>query len=297
MQHIGPLLTHRGYVNTWECDDRGHLNVQFYPDRFGDAALHALAALGLDRAGRATMALAQEHLTFQRELRASDSISVHTGVLAVDATGVILLHELVESAGQHIAATSTQRIEIAGGTLPDAVRAKAEAVLVDLPQHARPRSVGQSAPPDFHLDGPGTEPLVEIRRCVVHPNELDADGRIRPRFLMGHFSDGAGHLWEAMGLPRGQMVDRGFGSVVVEMLMMPRRAIPAGTLLVVRSGVRSIAGKITNVTHFMFDAETREVVVVCEATALLMDLETRRAVALPDDIRAHTEKHLIAPAA
>ena len=30
--------TQRAFVNTWECDENDHLNVQFYWKRFGDAA-------------------------------------------------------------------------------------------------------------------------------------------------------------------------------------------------------------------------------------------------------------------
>jgi acyl-CoA thioester hydrolase len=293
----GPLLSHRGYVNTWECDDRGHLNVQFYPDRFADASVHAMNALGLGpRAARAAglgFRLAQEHITFQRELRASDSISVHTGILAADRTGLILLHELVDSVGAHIAATSTQRFDLVQGAMPDGALEAAAKVTIDLPHHARPRSVGHEPPPILTLDAPGTEGLVEIRRGVVHAADCDAEGHLRMRHLHGQFSDGAGHLWEAMGLPRGKMVDRGFGSVVVELLLRPIRPVPVGSLIVIRSGVRAVAGKAIRVNHFMFDAETRETLATSDVTALLMDLETRRAVALPDDVREQVSRMIV----
>lgn len=298
--HTGPLLTHRGYVNTWECDDRGHLNVQFYPDRFADAGAHALHALGLGPQAAAAAGLGfrlvQEHVTFQRELRASDSISVYTGVAAADAQGLTLLHELVESTSGQVSSTSTQRLVVEGGQFPEAVLARAAQATIEVPQHARPRSVGDVAPPILTLNAPGTQGLVEIRRGIVHPPECDATGRQRMRFLHGQFSDGAGHLWEAMGLPRDKMVDRGFGSVVVELLLRPIRPVMAGTLVVIRSGVCAVAGKSIRVNHFMFDAETGETVATSDVTALLMDLTTRRAIALPEDVRAQVAG-MIVPAA
>jgi acyl-CoA thioester hydrolase len=156
--------------------------------------------------------------------------------------------------------------------------------------------VGDVAPPILTLGAPGTEGLVEIRRGIVHPPECDASGRQRMRFLHGQFSDGAGHLWEAMGLPRDKMVDRGFGSVVVELLLRPIRPVMAGTLVVIRSGVCAVAGKSIRVNHFMFDAETGETVATSDVTALLMDLTTRRAIALPEDVRAQVAG-MIVPAA
>ena len=41
------LVTQRGFVNTWECDENEHLNVQFYFARFADAAAHFLVGRGL----------------------------------------------------------------------------------------------------------------------------------------------------------------------------------------------------------------------------------------------------------
>ena len=135
--HTGSLLTHRGYVNTWECDDRGHLNVQFYPDRFADAGAHALHALGLGPRAAAVAGLGfrlvHEHVTFQRELRASDSISVYTGVIAADAHGLTLLHELVESTSGNVFSTSTQRLAVEGGDLPEAVLGGVAQATIALP--------------------------------------------------------------------------------------------------------------------------------------------------------------------
>ena len=34
------LDTFRGSVNTWECDEVGHMNVQFYVARASDAAFY-----------------------------------------------------------------------------------------------------------------------------------------------------------------------------------------------------------------------------------------------------------------
>ena len=69
--------------------------------------------------------------------------------------------------------------------------------------------------------------------------------------------------------------------------------MPAGSLLVIRSGVRAVAGKAIRVNHFMFDAETGGTVATSDVTALLMDLETRRAVALPDDVREEVARMIV----
>src|SRR3546814_18572979 len=41
--------TYRGSVAAWECDQYGHMNVQFYTARISDAAASAMLAAGFGR--------------------------------------------------------------------------------------------------------------------------------------------------------------------------------------------------------------------------------------------------------
>ncbi|MDX5365767.1 MAG: thioesterase, partial [Alphaproteobacteria bacterium] len=76
------LDTFRGTVNTWECDEVGHMNVQFYVARASDAAFYLRHALGLSpshvKVERRAMVAIEEHIRFHRELRAGDIMNMRS---------------------------------------------------------------------------------------------------------------------------------------------------------------------------------------------------------------------------
>jgi acyl-CoA thioester hydrolase len=79
----------RSSVQTWECDQMGHMNVQFYVGK-ADEGLSALAAaLGLSaRAQRSTFAALiprEHHIRFHRELRPGAPFAIKAGILASKA--------------------------------------------------------------------------------------------------------------------------------------------------------------------------------------------------------------------
>ena len=43
------LLTYRGTVYPWHCDQIGHMNVMWYVGKFDEATWNLFAALGLTR--------------------------------------------------------------------------------------------------------------------------------------------------------------------------------------------------------------------------------------------------------
>ncbi|MBV1887252.1 MAG: thioesterase family protein, partial [Parvibaculaceae bacterium] len=46
------ITSFKGYVAPWECDEMGHMNIQFYFSKAHDAELHLMDALGLTKEQR-----------------------------------------------------------------------------------------------------------------------------------------------------------------------------------------------------------------------------------------------------
>jgi len=81
------LLTYKGTVYPWHCDEMGHMNVMWYVGKFDEATWQLFAAVGLTAAWLRTndrgMAAVEQHLRYLRELMPGDVVSVRTRVLAV----------------------------------------------------------------------------------------------------------------------------------------------------------------------------------------------------------------------
>ena len=139
-----PIETHRGVVHPWECDFMGHMNVQFYMAKFSDAGAQLSAIIGVTRAYMeetgAGLAALEQHITYEREMRAGDATAVASCVTDVEEKILRYRHWLKDSTSGDVAARMDivlihfDRNKRKSTPLPDFVREKAREFLV--PQEA-----------------------------------------------------------------------------------------------------------------------------------------------------------------
>lgn len=133
------LLTYRGVVYPWHCDQMGHMNVMWYTGKFDEATWTLFAELGLTRSyfgqnGRG-MAAVEQTTRYLRELVAGDTISVTSRFVEVREKVLRFEHVMVRASDGVIAATSSitgVHLDTAlrkACAFPGEVRRRAEAML------------------------------------------------------------------------------------------------------------------------------------------------------------------------
>jgi acyl-CoA thioester hydrolase len=296
----GLIPTFSTAVNTWQCDENDHLNVQFYTEFGHEASSHLMASLGLgrraQRASGLNLGVAWDHVRYLREFREVDPVEVLSAPVEIGERHLLAYHEIRNSSDGTVAATVRRRI-VCDRPWPDSFRVRAEAARVTLPDMARPRSVGKLALPDLALADAARTGLVDVGRTVITPAECDERGEFLPHHLFGRYSDGAPLLWNHLGFDRAAMQERQEGSVVVEMLNHYRRPLRAGDLLVVMSGLASFTDKVLTFTHFLFEAETGTLAACAEAVGMKFDQKIRKIMTFTkeDQVRLGERKlHLAA---
>jgi acyl-CoA thioester hydrolase len=266
-------------VNSWQCDENDHLNVQFYTEFGHEASAHLLASLGLgpraQRAAGINPRPGWDHVRYLREFRLIDPVEVVSAPVEIGDRHLVAYHEIRNSGDGTVAAAMRRRIE-SDHAWPESIHARAAAARVSLPDRARPRSVGRLALPDLDLAEAKGIGLIEIGRSVATPAECDERGELLPHHQFGRYSDGAPMLWNHLGFDRSAMQERGEGSVVVEILNHYRRPLQAGDLLVVMSGLASFTDKVLTFTHFLFEAETGKLAACAEAVGMKFDQKRRK---------------------
>lgn len=282
--------TFRSSVNTWQCDENDHLNVQFYTAFGDDASIQWLSLNGLGPQAQARAGLrvqpVSDRIRYWKELRGQDSLEIHSAPVEVEPGRIALYHELRNSYDGDIAAVMVRDVECrdaAGRAVPfpTALSDRAGAARMALPDAGKSRSIGRFGhPPELTLQQAQDMGMIEINRAVVAPEECDAFGRLRPRFHFSRFSDGAAILWHRMGFDRVAMRQRQQGSVVLETRTLYRRPIPVGTPTVVLSGLLDVSDKVLHFAHLLFDAETGTLCASGEAVGIQFDQQTRRSMAL-----------------
>jgi len=296
----GLIPTFSTAVNTWQCDENDHLNVQFYTEFGHEASAHLLAGLGLgpraQRAARLEPCVAWDHVRYLREFRAVDPVEVLSAPVELGERHLVAYHEIRNSFDGTVAATLRRRID-SGRPWPPSFREHAEAARVSLPDHARSRSVGRLALPELALGEARRVGLVEVGRTVITPAECDEHGTFLPHHQFGRYSDGAPVLWNHLGFDRAAMQERQEGSVIVEMLNHYRRPLHAGDLLVVMSGLASFTDKVLSFAHFLFEAETGTLAACAEAVGMKFDQKGRKIMTFTAEDQARLGKRKLRLAA
>ncbi len=266
-------------VNTWQCDENDHLNVQFYTEFGHQASVHLLTALGFGPRARriagVELRTVEDHVRYLREFRVVDAVEVHSGPIEIGERDLLAYHEIRNAGDGSVAATVRRRLACSH-PWPDDFRARATAALVETPAAARPRSVGRIDLPEIVLADAPRFGLIEVGRSVVSPAECDETGTFLPRHQFGRYSDGAPLLWNHLGFDRAAMQQRQEGSVVVEMLNRYRQPLRAGDPIVVMSGLADFTDKVLTFTHFLFEAETGMLAACAEAIGMKFDQKVRK---------------------
>ncbi len=103
-------VTYRGVVYPRQCDHMDHMNVMWYVGKFDEATWQWFAMLGLTpsflRETNRGMAAVQQEITYKRELRAGDVVTIRSGVAEIREKVIRIFHEMCNEETGEIAATT-----------------------------------------------------------------------------------------------------------------------------------------------------------------------------------------------
>jgi acyl-CoA thioester hydrolase len=282
----------RGGVNTWDCDEMGHMNVRHYIVRAMEGLVGLAAELGLPHAftpyANATLLVKEHHVRFLREAHAGATLHMLGGVIEISDTEAKLLQLLVHSATGELAATFQTTVVHAtpreGEVFPwpRITRERAEALKVEVPEKARARSLNLSPfTPTASLERALALDLQRIGLGALSPTECDVFGRMRAEQFIGRVSDGIGSF---IGPFRDAIVEHAdhkptrFGGAVLEYRLAYLRWPQAGDRVELRSGLIGSDPRTMRMVHWMLEPTTGLPWATSEAVAITFDLDARKAV-------------------
>jgi acyl-CoA thioesterase FadM len=296
MDGAGGLETYRGTVYCWELDGNEHLTVAYYFSRIADAGLAFLEAIGLGPSytGREQRALvtADCYVRYTRELRAGDIAHMTTGVIRVEAAGLLLGHELVDSETGEVCTTIEQQLRHvdADGRTP--------VPLAPLQQQAaETRRVVWNGPPRERRPQPrALDGFRDSARDTVKPNELDVLGQLALSSYIHRFSAANGHALAALGITPGYLRRERRGFSTFEFQLAFTGMLRPGDPVAVRSALVHLGTSSLRLFHVMSNERTGERVARLEQFGVHLDLDARRPAAVPDAVREAARAMLVATA-
>ncbi|MFY9550315.1 MAG: thioesterase family protein [Thermoanaerobaculia bacterium] len=129
-----------------------------------------------------------------------------------------------------------------------------------------------------------TQTLVTYRGAV-YPSQCDHMGHMNVMWYVAKFDEATWQLFSAIGLTPSRLRTESSGMAGVEQHIEYKRELFAGDVVTVSSTILEVKEKAIRFAHEMKNDETGEVAARTVLVAVHLDRATRKARALPSDVR------------
>ena len=293
----GWVETYRGWVEPADCDITEHMTISSYFAKYGDATLAIFESLGVgtdyrvqDRRAFPTL---QCHAMFNEELRVGDILHVESALVKRRGKIAVLGNKMINSATGKTVATLYQTVvnmdmdSRRALDIPDALGARLDARLVDW-----------DGPDPVSRDFPdGLAGMLPSGRNTVQPDELDVLGHVTFSRYIRRFSAANMHVMTAVGFSAEYMASQRRGISTFELDVRFLNELHVGDLVMVDSTLADVGRSSFRLVHKMTNVRTGELAAQMSQYSVHLDLDARRPVALPDDIRERAKALIAARAA
>ncbi len=122
-------------------------------------------------------------------------------------------------------------------------------------------------------------------RGTVYPWQCDHMGHMNVMSYISKFDEASWQLLSGLGLTASRFRKERIGMAAVEQRIVYKRELFAGDAVTIHSSLLEVNEKSMRILHNMTDDETGEVAAVTVIVAVHLDAATRKARALPSDVR------------
>jgi len=289
---------YRGAVDAWECDQMGHMNVQFYTSKAIQAFGHLQNSLGLTpahiRQEKEGLRFKDVRIQYKAEVHAGSVLHGLAGIRQIEGENIKGFIQLFDtafnrlSAAYEFTATYMDLEEHLPLALPAFLREASEKMADSHSDMYQPAPFAGSKMPEKHLDN-----MFESARSSVDVWECDIFNQVEMQHVIGYFSDAATHILGAVGLTRQAVRDRNLGSAALDYYSEFRAPIRMSSPIALRSGLMGAEGKIFRFGHNLVDLDTKKIAVTTTVLGCYFDMTLRKSVALPDEFTSFPKDRLL----
>jgi acyl-CoA thioester hydrolase len=277
------------------------MNVRRYVARAHEGLGGLAVGLGLPRAftpsATATLVVQEHRIRFLAEARAGAGLYMTGGVIVCGESDATLLQVLHHADDGRPAATFLTRVAHAKPSdgrafpWPDRARRGAEALTVDLPDFAAPRSLERSnaVVEGASRDGAGgadVSGLARVGKGMVMVETCDLFGRMTPEAVIGRMADATTSLLRPLRSElRARTPGLRLGGAALEYELSYGDLPRIGDHLEVWGAVKNIGKKVQHIALALIDPLDGRHWASVRAVVGCLDLDARRLISIPDDLQ------------
>ena len=255
----------------WECDYNDHWNTRYYCRSFEAAGSVAAALAGNDGPGGARAS--RRHVRFHRELKSGDPVTIRSFAILDAPEAPLTAHYMFRY--DTVIATALDYGLPRNARMPTLPAAEAMQALPRGLTGPRAEASKPDSPRNFVYElGP------------VRADELYADGSMQFWHAVARMSPAAHHHDLGIGFTLELIQDRGIGRMLAEIRYTWLGPCTEHDFLRAASRLTSAKGKAFTVAHHLYTHEGAPIAMF-ELCTLAVDMNSRRAVQLPEFVAAH----------
>lgn len=261
-------------VNTWECDENAHMNVQFYFAKFDDANcifFTQFPLFPLIKENRLT-----RHVRYHREAGAAAMIEIRSALVVRNGRATAICHTMSNVAENTIMATA---LDTYHSDALEQVFMNPDTPVIDWSDITEAQPRGLDISPATQSDAGSTHYQTPTYQGVLHPRDFAADGDLLDRAYISCFTDGAPHSWSAGGITPDFLNRNNFGRVAVELKLTYGATPQPGAVISMATAFQHVGKTTFTVRHTL--VSNGVIIAYGDLVSLMMDLERRKAVPLP----------------
>ncbi|HEY5896902.1 MAG TPA: thioesterase family protein [Burkholderiales bacterium] len=130
------------------------------------------------------------------------------------------------------------------------------------------------------------EKWFDLYRAIVMPAQCDIYGHMNVRYYASCFDDAAWHFPAMAGLSLDDIRSRGLGTVMATLSIDFHHEIRAGQLILIKGAIQRVGTKSFNHEMWLYEADSMTHCATQKTVEVCFDTAARKAVPLPEDVRA-----------
>lgn len=266
------VRSYSGVVKRWECDHNGHWNMQFYMRGF-QMASEVLATLvtGTNPGARSADL---RHYRFHREVFCPEAMYVLSSRIAEGPLTGSVLHRMLRGGDRLLSATAIERPGYPVDALPFCTAEELRPAL----------SRGLAAVPHDAAGADGAEPGADVIG-ILRPADLDHLGEAQCDVLAALCTGSSHGFLSGIGLTTEWVRQNNCNRMAVEMSFKRHAPCRLGDMLATRTRVSTLGHRHFTLCQQIVDGVTGAPRATLEKLMLMIDLDTRKPVGLPDLLR------------
>ena len=295
-----PKRIYKNSVETYEIDNMGHMNVQFYVQH----ALNACELFFRDenliqprQSFNRIFKLEKLFIRYLREQTLGVPFSISVNYLSVDLNEIVIFLKMKNLLINDVSAAFVfsfrlPRLEQKKKRIISTLIRKLSSSPLNVPLYGEKKGLSGLTPMDLNYSEIKRLPkLLDPYYGMVTSKSPSIAEELSAADYMGIISKAVPHL-----LLQGDhsIAETNIGGAALEYEFRFKKFVSSGSGVFMKSGLRRINAKTYTWTHWLIEAATNEVLAVADSVIITMDLRTRKAIQMPKRMREELNKILVA---